>query len=323
MNYAKTLIATGSSVVIAALLSSPVYAAGVPAGTRIENTATASFDVGGAPASVDSNTVEVLVDELLDVATASQDGNAIPITSDAVLTYTVTNTGNGPEDFFLTADPSVPGNDFDVTVNAIAIDTDGDGVYDPNVDTILTGPERTAILQPDAPYTVFVLVTAPNTATDGQTSAVNLTARAVTGSGTPGTVIAGAGEGGGDAVVGATTAIDDAVGPLIASRATVSLVKSATVSNVYNTSEAIPGAVITYQIVATVSGSSSVSNLNVSDTIPTNTQYRPGSLTLDTVALTDADDSDAGAGSPSGVTVTVPTANGGTSYTVTFDVTID
>ena len=48
-------------------LAAPAQAGGVTAGTLIENTAIASYDEGGVPRSVNSNTVTVRVDELLDV----------------------------------------------------------------------------------------------------------------------------------------------------------------------------------------------------------------------------------------------------------------
>ena len=121
-----------ASIIATALLAgaaTPVLAAGVTAGTLIENTATASFDEAGTPRSVDSNTVTVRVDELLDVTVTSLDTGPISTTrGNAVLTFEVTNPGNGPEAFLLTADPAVAGNDFDVTVRGVAIDSDGNGI---------------------------------------------------------------------------------------------------------------------------------------------------------------------------------------------------
>lgn len=323
MKYDKIPITCSLVALSVAMIAAPASAVGVPAGTVIENTASASYEFGGISDTVDSNTVEILVDELLDVATATQDGGAVTVTDTAVLKFTVTNTGNGPEAFLLTADPVVAGNDFNVTIDNIAVDTNGNGVYDDGIDEILTGAKITAILDPDVPYTVFVLVTAPAGAKDGDLSSVNLMAEAVTGIGTPGDVFAGKGEGGGDAVVGATGADDDALGPLKASNATVTLVKSAKVSNSYGTSEAIPGATITYQIVANVTGSGSVTNLRVTDTIPTGTQYDAGTMMLNSAPLTDADDTDAGKASAAGIGVLIATAASGTPYTITFDVTID
>lgn len=318
------LIYAGSLAVFTLLVTSPALAEGVPAGTLIRNTASATYSDGAAPQTVESNTVTVQVDELLDVTSTWQDGSAIPVSpGTSVLTFEITNTGNGPEAFELTADPSVAGNDFDVTVEGIAYDTNGNGIYDEGVDIILGAGEATPSIDPDQSLTVFVLVSSPSDATDGQTSSVDLIAEAVTGTGAPGTVFAGQGEGGSDAVAGTTGADTRSNGDLTASIARVSLVKTASVENPYNSDEAIPGAIVTYSIVASVEGSGSISGLTVTDVIPNNTSYQAGSLTLDGTSLTDPDDSDAGRASASGISVDIGTAAAGTNHTVTFDVIIN
>jgi uncharacterized repeat protein (TIGR01451 family) len=317
-----------ASIIATALLASaatPVLAAGVTAGTLIENTATASFDEAGTPRSVDSNTVTVRVDELLDVTVTSLDTGPVSTTrGNAVLTFEVTNPGNGPEAFLLTADPAVAGNDFDVTVRGVAIDSNGNGVYDEGVDQVLTGPLSTPVLAPDARVTVFVLVTVPDTAADGDTSNLQLTAAAATGNGTPGTVFAGEGEGGGDAVVGSTGALANARGQLNSAVASVQLVKSVALRDPFGGTSAVPGATATFTIEARVSGTGNVANLIVTDAIPAGTTYVPGTLALDAGALTDAADTDAGTASDaSGISVTLGSVPAGTNRSVTFDVTID
>ncbi|WP_432200842.1 hypothetical protein ACRAQ7_00815 [Erythrobacter sp. W53] len=305
-------------------IAAPANAEGVPAGTLIDNVASASFDGGSGTETVDSNTVEIRVDELLDVTLTSLDPGPIATgPGSAVLTFEVTNTGNGPEAFTLTTNPAVTGNDFDVTIDNIAIDTNGNGTYDPGVDTILTAPETTPVIAADANETVFVLVTVPTGVTDGDTSDVELTAEATTGTGAPGTIFAGQGVGGGDAIVGTTGADATATGSLVAGVADVTLVKSAIVTDQFGGTSAVPGATITYSIVANVTGGGSVSTLSVSDAFPTGTTYTAGTLTLDTGALTDASGDDAGEASATGITVDLGTVNTGTSHTITFDVVID
>jgi len=267
----------------------------------------------------------VRVDELLDVTVTSLDPG--PVTAragDAVLTFEVTNQGNGPEAFRLTAETAVAGNDFDVTLRAIAIDSNGNGIYDEGVDQILASPQTTPVLAPDARLTVFALVTVPQSVADGDTSNVALTAAAVTGSGTPGTSFAGQGVDGGDAVVGATGALATARGSLIGTVASVSLVKSVAVRDPFGGTSAVPGAIATFTIEARVSGTGAVSGLVVSDAIPAGTTYVPGTLTLDTATLTDAADADAGTASQAGgVAVTLGSVPAGTTRAITFDVTID
>lgn len=319
----KPLFAT--SLVAAFTISAPAYAEGVSAGTLIENTASATYDDGEGTKSVDSNTVTVRVDELLDVTVTSLDSAPIGTApGEAVLTFEVTNQGNGPEAFTLIANPSVAGNDFDTAITSIAIDTNGNGVYDPGVDEILTGPETTPVLDPGQAITVFVIVEVPAGVVDTDTSDVELTAEAVTGTGAPGTTFAGQGVDGGDAIVGTTGADDSAIGSLIVGITTVDLSKAVSVTDPFGGTSAVPGSVATFTITATVSGSGSVDDLIVTDAIPDGTTYSAGSLTLDGNPLTDVSGDDAGEASDAdGIIVDLGTVAGGTVQTITFDVTLD
>lgn len=324
MTYSAFRFTAASASFCAAIaLTSSASAAGIPAGTLIENTASASYNTGGPTQTIDSNTVTFQVSELLDVAVASQDPSALPITGTSVLTFEVTNTGNGAEEFILTADPAIAGNDFDVTINSLAIDTNDNGVYDEGIDTLLANGGTSASLNPDQSITVFVLVTAPAGTNDGDTSDVRLTAAALTGTGVPGTVFVGAGTNGVDAVVGSNGADDDDIGSLIASLATVALVKSAVIADPFGGTQPVPGAIVTFTLAATVTGSGSINDLVITDAIPASTTYAAGSLTLDTAALTDATDTDAGEGSAAGISVDLGTVAAGATHTVTFQVEID
>jgi uncharacterized repeat protein (TIGR01451 family) len=305
--------------------AAPAHAGGVTAGTLIRNTATAEYDEAGTQRTVNSNTVTVRVDELLDATLTSLDPGQISArTGDTVLTFELTNQGNGPEAFRLTPEAAVAGNDFDVSIRGIAIDSNGNGTYDEGVDQILTTPLTTPVLAADARLTVFVLVTVPQGASDGDTSNVALAAAAVTGTGTPGTSFDGAGVDGGDAIVGATGAFATARGGLISAVANVQLVKSVALRDPFGGTSAVPGTVATFTIEARVSGTGSVSNLVVTDIIPAGTTYVAGSLALDATALSDAADADAGtASNANGIRVTLGSTAAGTRRSVTFNVTID
>lgn len=308
----------------AVLAPGMAHATGVTAGTLIQNTATATYTSGTAGGSVTSNTVTVRVDELLDVAVAGLTTTpAVAGASNVVLEYSVTNTGNGPEAFNLVVNTAVAGNQFDAVLQSVVVDSNGNNTYDPGVDQILTTGQPTPSIAADGSLRVFVIVSLPGTASDGQTSQVQLSATAVTGSGTPGTVFAGQGAGGGDAVVGASTATQSANDALTAALATVALTKSATVVDPFGGSQPVPGAVITYTLVATVNGTGQADGLHVTDVIPAGTTYEPGTLKLDTAALTDANDTDAGEASAAGIDVDLGNVAGGTTKTVTFNVKID
>ena len=324
MTKAPFRLALAPLAIAAALITTPAHAGGVKAGTLIENTASATYDGGAGPVTIPSNTITVKVDELLDVTVTSRDSGPVSAApGSAVLTFELTNTGNGPEAYTLTANPAVAGNDFDTTVNGIAVDTNGNGVSDPGVDQMLTGPATTAAIAADASLTVFVLVTIPGGVADGDQSDVSLLAEAVTGTGAPGTAFAGQGAGGGNAIVGSTGANATATGSSSVGITDVDLIKSATVRDPFGGTGIVPGATITYAIRAEVRGSGSVSDLVVTDAAPADTTYVAGSLKLDGATLTDAADADAGRSSTSGISVDLGTVSGGSSHTVTFQVTID
>ncbi|MEH6756499.1 MAG: hypothetical protein V7676_03185 [Parasphingorhabdus sp.] len=301
------------------------HAAGTLAGTDIVNIAQASYDGPSGPITVDSNPVTIKVDELLDVSVVSGnpgDVSASPSATSQVLTYQVTNTGNGTESFTLTADTSKTGDDFDATFEQIIID-DGNGVYDPGVDTVYTAGANDPVLAPDVSVTIFILSTIPDTANDAERAEVALSAVANTGSGNAGDVIVGQGDGGGDAVVGSTGANAEDSGFFIIQAADVSLVKNAIVVDQFGGAQPVPGATITYQLVATAKGSGTLTNLVIADNIPTDATYVDQSITLEGSALTDEADTDTGAFDGSKIAVALGSVSGGQSRTITFQVTID
>ena len=311
---------------LAIVFATPVHAEGVKAGTMINNTATATYPEGGTQATVRSNTVSIRVDEILDVAVAARE--TADVTTKArstaqILAFTVTNKGNGEESFSLAGIGAVTGNDFDPAITQIAIDTNGDGQYEPGVDALVATGGATPILAPESGVTVFIVSSIPGDAGDAKHGYVRLTATATTGSGTPGTTFAGQGTGGGDAVVGATHALRDATSGFVVSRGTVNLTKAATVADPFGGMRAVPGSIITWRLVSTVTGSGSVSGLHAIDAIPVGTSYQPGSLSLDGAILTDAADADAGNASGTGIDVALGTQTAGATHIVEFKTRIN
>lgn len=316
-----------AGVGLAALLATPALAGGTRAGSLIDNEATATFDgPDGTPDTVTSNKVSLRVDELLDVTVASADPgdvSAMPGATGKVLTFTVTNSGNGSEAFTLGTRGAVGGDDFDPAVTAVVLDTDGNGAYDPGVDTAYVPGSNDPVLAPDASIRVFVIASIPTSASDGGRGQVDLTAAAVTGTGAPGTSFAGQGQGGGNAIVGATGADGDDKGFFAVSAAALSFVKSATVADPFGGTSIVPGGTITYTLTATVSGSGSLANVRIADQVPTGSTYRPGTLTLNGAALTDSDGDDAGSFANGAVAVRLGTVAAGAAQVFTFKVRID
>ncbi|WP_254305538.1 hypothetical protein [Sphingopyxis sp. BSNA05] len=312
-----------------ALPSTAAQAAGTLAGTDIVNVAQATYDSpeGGTPITIDSNKVTIKVDELLDVTVVSSDPGDVasaPGLSAQVLSYQVTNSGNGSEAFTLSADTAKPGDEFDSVFEQTILDSNGNGVYDPGVDTLYTPGTNDPVLAPDESIAVFILSTIPAAAGDGDRAEIELSAVANTGHGTPGTIFAGQGDGGGDAVIGSTGARDADSGFFVIQASDVTLTKSATITDPFGGAQPVPGAVILYQLVATTVGSGDLVNLVISDDIPAETTYRSGTITLEGAPLGDADnDGDAGSFADDSIAVALGTVPGGQTRTITFQVTVD
>lgn len=327
MNYAIASIrlftcALGLCAYLAS--SAPALATGVAAGTFIESTATATYSNGAVTDTVDSNTVSILVDELLDVAVSSLDGGTVLLGGGAAtLSFQVNNTGNGPEAFELTADPTLSGDDFDPSISLIAYDSNGNNTYDAGIDTVIPTGSATPLINADGSLRIFVVATLAGSPSNGETADVRLTAAAATGTGPAGTKFAGQGTGGGDAIVGTSTAEDGDLGTLLAEIGNVSLLKSATIADPFGGTQPVPGATVTYTLIASVGGTGSVSGLTIADPIPSGTTYSSASLMLDSSSLTDASGDDAGEASSSEISVDLATVNAGSSHTIKFSVTID
>ena len=325
--FLKNAVLLALTAATAVALATPAYAAGTTAGTTISTTATATYDLpSGGSGSVQSNTVTLKVDELLDVAVAWRDPSDVLGGAGAaaqVLSFTITNGGNGTESYTLGTVASLGGDDFDPTITAIILDTNGNGAYDPGVDTVYVPGVNDPQLAPDQSTTIFLLSTLPLAATDGHRGRAQLTATSKKGIGTPGTSFAGLGQGGGNAVVGATGGKSVADGWYKVQSAAVAFVKTAAVADPFGGTTPVPGAIITYTLAATVGGTGGLANLKVTDTVPTGTTYSAGTITLDGTALTDAADGDAGSFGASGIAVTLGTVASGVTRTITFKVKIN
>lgn len=312
------------AVALASCAATQLAAQATPAGVIIESTAEATYEDAGTTRTLSSNPVQVRVDEVLSLAVAASNAGPVSVRSGpAVLSFLVTNTGNGPEQFILDAVPSVAGNSFDASIADLAIDTNGNDIYDAGIDAILPAPATTPSIAADGSQTIFALLDIPSGLADGATSQITLNARAATGNGAPGTVFPGAGEGGGDAIAGVTGASTSTNGQLIVSASTVTLVKWASVEDPFGGTAAVPGATVTYSIQTLVTGSADVNGLIVTDEIPARTTYRPNSLRRDGTVLTDAAGDDAGEASAAGIRVNLGTLTGGSSSMVTFAVSIN
>jgi uncharacterized repeat protein (TIGR01451 family) len=305
----------------------PAMAAVTPAGTTISNTATATYnDPQGNPQTVPSNTVDLKVDELLDVTVVTADpGDVIvlPGATSKIVSFTVTNTGNGTEAFRLTPTTALGGDQFDPTATSIVLDTNGNGVYDSGTDTVYVAGSNDPVLLQDGSIKVFVLSTIPAGAVDTNRGFLDLTAAAVTGTGAPGTSFPGLGTGGSDAVVGTTGADSTDRGKYLVQNLIVAFTKSAVVLDPFGGAKSVPGSIVTYKLVASLTGTGTITNLALGDTIPAGTTYQLGTITLEAAPITDNVDADAGEFASNAVAVRLGSVTGGQTRTVTFKVKIN
>lgn len=308
-----------------------VFAAGTAAGTIIENAAVVEFVRGGVNDSATSNTVTLIVSERLDVLVTPQPGQ-VPVPAGAlnqVLLFTITNSGNASEVILLAMNSVVGGDDFDpspVLPDSIYFDSDGSGDFNTG-DIAYTPGVNDPLLAPDQFIDVFLLNDIPAGLANGDVGRSELTATAATGSGSPGDIFAGQGDGGTDAVVGTSGATATELSEYVVQDVEISVLKAQSVLDPNGGSEPVATATITYTIDVEVTNIGTATASYIADPIPTWATYVPGSITLNGAAISDATDGDAGEYDTSGVPTVVVRLGDLTLadgvQTLVFQVTID
>lgn len=281
------------------LVSGSAFALGTPVGTVIENTATVNFDLAGTPLTLTSNTTTITVVERIDVMVTLQSSQILVSADDTnrALLFTVANTGNGTETFVLAIDSVIAGSDFDPTPSApysIYFDTDDDGVFDIVDDLPYVPGSNDPDLDADATVSVFLVNDIPDTVANGDIGQSQLTATSATGTGAPGDVFPGSGDGLVDAVIGTTGGEAADIGEYLVSDVLLDVIKSQLVTDEFGGTQPIPGATITYTVTVEVMSTGTATASVLGDPIPTYTTFLPGSITLNGVGLSDAVDADAG-----------------------------
>lgn len=281
---------------------------GTQQGTNVGNTASVDYTVGGVnQPDVPSNTVNFLVDRRINLTVAEVGGTStsvIPGSIDRVTTFTVTNETNGAQDFRLVATNDAAGagtafadtDNFDGLNLRVFVDSNGNGTYEPALDTATFIDE----LADDQTRTVFVLVDIPVSQVNSDTAGVTLRAFAAVSGGagalgadatqtagadTPGVVdtvfgdAAGAPSTTGDLARDGSHSDDDEYDVVTAA---LTVIKSQTVINdPFNGAvnpKAIPGAVIEYCVDINNTGATQADAIVMTDTIPANTTYQAGTI---------------------------------------------
>ncbi len=293
-----------------------LYAKGTIAGTAIMNQAEIIYTLSGIEQNMTTNTDSFLVDQIIDLSLSWQDTSPVEVAagdSDRVLTFVLTNLGNGEDNITLNYEHNSSSN-FLSQDTTLFLDSNGNGVYDSGVDMEITD----IALNADSNATLFIVANIPD---DNNT-------------------IAGADSH--DAIVAysqgsTTTGIDDphVVDVVIRTGSDrdegiytirdywLSSHKSAVVHS--DDGMIHTGTIITYSIDLSIGGNADsrmIENVLLQDTIPVGTRYQAGSLRLDGISLTDAVDGDKGVFVSNAVHVEIGTLSGTVHQILTFDVQV-
>jgi uncharacterized repeat protein (TIGR01451 family) len=346
------------AVVLMLLPAAAAFAAGTPSGTTVTNSATVDFRVGGVvQPQIASNAAQFVVDNRIDLTVTTVDVTAVTVaggSTDRVLTYLVTNTGNTTQDFRLQALDAAAAafgltETFDAANVRVYVDANGNGVWDPATESTTTWVDELAA---DASVHVFVVADMPATLNANDVASYDLLAIAATAGG-PGSLGGDAAE---DNVADDPAAVQivfgDGAGQIdaaedgqyssrdsyLAADANLTVTKASVVAddpfNGATNPKAIPGARVTYTLDVANTGTGAADNVSVVDAIPAFTVFRVGSVVTNGTVLYSNDggttwtytptaDADGNDAAVTTIQVTYPlVAGGGTTEQTTFDVVI-
>jgi uncharacterized repeat protein (TIGR01451 family) len=288
------------------------------AGSLIVNQAQLRAEIDDQTQIVTSNQASDRVGEVIDVSLSSEAPSPVLLerqTDSQPVALLLHNAGNGSEAFLMSFVAGGRG----ARIRSLAIDTNNDGHFDPAIDSIIGANEPTRALAPGETLRLFALV---DMSAEG-TADFTFKTQSVTGSGEPGTLFAGQGDSGGDALIGSTHAEASLVLAVAAAEPEVSLVKSQQILAADGSSLPVRGATVRYLIEAHASAGAAVANARVVDPVPDGTTYIAGSLKLDGTPLSDAADSDPGLFANNAIEVALDNLSTTEVRTVAFSVKIN
>ena len=341
LSFRKIVIAFGFTFVF--LNSTTAYAA---AGDTITSIATVNYAIGGVPGA-DNATVSFVEDRRVNFFVAEfNGGTAVPVISNmnnAIMQFTVTNTGNTVHDFLLAAvntspNPFVtPVDNFDPLAGSVRVfvesgATPGYQLAEDTavfIDELPVNASRVVYLIADMPAQNIADVAAlALIAQVAEGGAVNVEGAAVnadsSGNISPAGLFsngatnmpAGSANTAPDSPLTMETVFNDPAGLNPEDISTdgiqdiaangqhsdaaayqvmspVSILKTVTVIDTVGGTDPHPGATLRYRLEVSVAGNTQVDNLIITDLIPANTTYTDGSMLLNGVAQSDANDAPA------------------------------
>jgi uncharacterized repeat protein (TIGR01451 family) len=270
--------------------------AGVPAGTSVSNVVVVDYESpeGNAQPTTSTNTSTFIVSASAGVSVTPDSIHTDQQTGDTNLhPFTVTNTGNSNDTFELVSWGKhwvweiwrdLDGNEIIDDGDYQITDTDGDGAPD------------TGEIVPGGANGFVARTTLPAGSPDGQL---------------------------GLHIVTATSSVDPTISDTSKKTTAVHAPVLTLAKSVAPAGDQLRGTVLTYTTTYTNSGSGHATAVALVDQIPANTTYVPGSIKVDGVAVTDADDGDFAKFETGSVVVSFPTLGALTSGTFSFQVTIN
>ena len=127
-------------VLMAICLHTPfVMALGTPPGTILSNQAVVHYIVEGDSYTRNSNVTMIRMDEVVDVSVVWQDTAPVIVNAgdtNRILTFRMTNTGNGIETLRLSVDNTTGTDAYDPSFVNMYLDTNGNGLYDAGLDEL-------------------------------------------------------------------------------------------------------------------------------------------------------------------------------------------
>ena len=239
-------VAAAVAVALGGLAAVPgqAFAAAPAANSTIGNTASATYtDASLVNRTATSNTVNTIVQQVSGFKLEADRTAVVAPGGQVVYSHTLTNTGNGSEDFILTSGQTTngAGDQIDLTGFKIYADADGNGVADNATD--LTG--TTVTLASNGVFKFVVVGSAPGTAVDGNTAVTTVTATTAVSAFNPAP----------DALTNTDTAT-------VTADAVITVTKSASVIT------GPTGTVVQYTLTYTNTGNNTATGVVITDAIP-------------------------------------------------------
>ena len=307
-----------------------------PAGVLISNQASLVYQVGASsPVSQSSNIVSFSVAQLIDVAVTPAESTPVASSSPDILraiAFNVSNAGNGGDIFRLSRVDNLPGDQFDPVASGVAIYLEnglapGFQASGTNADTVYSAGSNDIALNSGEARRVYVVSDLVAGLPNGAQGKLALHAESTL-SGAPGTTpgaeLMATRSPGLVTVVGFSRAKASAEWAYVISRITLAFTKTLIrVADLKGGTSLASGATLSYRLNVAITGSGVAQAVEVTDPLPPQMRYKPGTLKVADMAMTDAVDSDVAEALPNQIVARLGDVTAPKTIAVEFDVVID